>query len=408
MKRRATIRSGPFARVIRIVLCLILFVAGALVVGWYLSRPAEPDAFYAAPSSLPTASGTLLRSETFTGPVPDGATAWRILYSTTRADGSPSVASAIVMATAAAGEEPRPVLAWAHGTTGIVPGCAPSMTEPFANMPAPDAGLAEGWVYVATDYIGLGTSGGHAYLVGDEAARAVIDSVRAAHALPDLALDRRTIVWGHSQGGNSALWSGMRAAAGDGAGDIDLVGIAALAPASDLPGLFEAGRGTMFGKIVSAYLLVAYADAYPDVPVADTLAPDADVLARDIAARCVGGFATLFSVLETMLLPSAGIFVHDPADGALGVRLRANVPVGPFGMPLFVAQGETDDLVLPSIQDGYVAALCQSGATIDYRRYEDRDHLSLVAPDSPLGPDLVAWTRDRFAGHATPAGCSTD
>jgi len=135
--------------------------AGILVAAlWYVSRPATPDAFYARqPDPIPP-PGTLIAAEPFTRDVPDGAQAWRVLYATTRGDDSPAMASAIVMASKRESAASRPVIAWAHGTTGIEPGCAPSLLKhPFAHVPDVDALLGQGWVYVATDYAGLGTSG---------------------------------------------------------------------------------------------------------------------------------------------------------------------------------------------------------------------------------------------------------
>jgi hypothetical protein len=62
---------------------------------------------------------------------------------------------------------PRPVLAWAHGTTGVVPGCAPSLTDQaITRVPELDRLLARGRVVVATDHPGPGTPGPHPYLVG--------------------------------------------------------------------------------------------------------------------------------------------------------------------------------------------------------------------------------------------------
>jgi pimeloyl-ACP methyl ester carboxylesterase len=120
-----------------------------------------------------------------------------------------------------------------------VPGCAPSvMAHPFGDRASGGAWallpklLAENWVYVGTDYIGLGTAGKHAFLIGDEAARAVFDAVRAAHQINEIDLDDRVVVWGHSQGGHAALWSGIRAQ--EYAPDLKVLGIAAVAPASDL------------------------------------------------------------------------------------------------------------------------------------------------------------------------------
>ena len=52
----------------------------------------------------------------------------------------------------------HPVLAWAHGTTGVARPCAPSLSDaPFESHPDMTGALAEGWVLALTDYPGLGT-----------------------------------------------------------------------------------------------------------------------------------------------------------------------------------------------------------------------------------------------------------
>lgn len=401
-------RARPRRFLVRVVRATGYVAAtGATVLGiaWWAARPATPDAFYDAPSQRPAEAGALLRSESFTRTVPQGAQAWRILYTTTRADDSRAVASAIVLTASRRTEAPRPVIAWAHGTTGVAPGCAPSvMAKPFAHVPAIDRLISEDWVYVATDYVGLGTAGEHAYLIGDDAARAVLDAVRAARRLPGLSLDNRVVVWGHSQGGNSALWTGMRAP--DYAPDVNLQGVAALAPASDLRALVASGQSSMFGKIVSSYLMRAYPAVYADVDANAYVGTTTRLIAHDIAGRCVGGWETLFSVLETTLLPGGGIFAIDPTRGALGDRLQQNTPNRKIAVPLLIAQGQADDLVLPDVQTRYVAARCAAGQPIDYRAYAGRDHLSLVAADSPLSVDLVAWTRDRLASRPATTACA--
>jgi acetyl esterase/lipase len=299
--------------------------------------------------------------------------------------------------------QPLPVVAWAHGTTGIVSGCAPSIDGPFANVPAVPDLLTKGWAYVATDYVGLGTTGGHAYLVGREAAYGALDAVKAARQIQEIALDNRTVIWGHSQGGNSALWSGMLAR--EYAPELDVRGIAAMAPASDMAGLLASAQKTMFGKIVSAYLISAYARAYPDVDESAYVDASSRLLVNDIAGRCVGGLGTLFSVAETYVLPSGGIFSRDPLAGPLGERLTENTPRGPFPMPVLLAQGEDDDLVLEKIQAGYFEGLCKAGQPVEYRRIAGRDHISLVAADSPLTRQLIEWTDSRFAGEPIKPLC---
>jgi acetyl esterase/lipase len=270
-------------------------------------------------------------------------------------------------------------------------------------VPAVSELLAQGWAYVATDYVGLGTEGGHAYLVGEDAARAVLDSVRAAMQMAEVDIVPRTVVWGHSQGGNSALWAGMLADTY--APDVEVLGLAAQAPASDLPRLVEGAQRGMFGKIVSSYLLHAYAQTYDDVSVKDYVDGYRAAVLQDIAGRCAVDARALFSIAELSLLPGE-LFEMSPEGTPLGARLAQNIPAGPFSMPVFISQGIGDEIVLEPVQTAFAAQLCADGANLIYRRYEDQNHVSLVAPDSALTADLVDWTRARFAGEASEPNCA--
>lgn len=393
-------RTGFLGWAGRIVGVLLVLACAGLTAGWLLARPPRPDAFYAAPETPPAAPGALIRSEPFTRGAPEGARGWRILYTTTRGDGAPAVASAIVMVAGDASAAPRPVVAWAHGTQGMAAGCAPSLAaDPFRDVPAVPQLLAEGWAYVATDYAGMGTAGGHAYLVGQDSGRGVLDSVRAARQIEGLDLSGDTVVWGHSQGGHSALWTGILAPSY--APDAGVIGVAAMAPAADLPALVTASQDTMFGKMVSSYLARAYDATYPDARVMSHVDAPARPLARDIASRCL----SLVSVAETFLLPRAGIFPAPPGEGALGRLLAENTPRGLIAAPLLLAQGGADDQVLPEIQAEYVRAQCAAGQAVDYRLYPGLNHLSLLGAESPFPEELVAWTRDRFAGVPAAGVC---
>jgi acetyl esterase/lipase len=395
-------KRGLIGKLIGLVIRLVLLLIIVTTIAWIAMRPVTPDAFYSHALPQDAALGTLLKSEPFTKAIPTGSKGWRILYITTRG-GMRALASAVVVVPEGSGIA-RPVIAWAHGTTGIVDGCAPSLLEkPFDNVPDINAIVREGWAYVGTDYPGLGTGGGHAYLVGADAARAVLDSVRAARQLKGTNLGDRIVVWGHSQGGNSALWTGMRAI--EFAPELQVIGVAALAPASDLKGLMQASKSSMFGKIVSSYVITAYAQAYQDVKVDDYVGLGPRVIAGDISKRCVAGYQTLFPVLETYLLPADGIFRRDPTLGPLGTRLGENTPANIVPSPLLIAQGEIDDLVLPEVQKRYANARCSAGQRIDFRTYPGRDHVSVVAPDSPLAPELIQWTRDRFEGKPAKNTC---
>jgi acetyl esterase/lipase len=256
---------------------------------------------------------------------------------------------------------------------------------------------------VATDYIGLGTKGPHNYLVGQPAGRAVLDAVRAAHDLDEVTLGERTVVWGHSQGGHAALWAGILAE--DYAPDDGVVGVAAMAPASDLTGLVANLDEVTGGSIFASYVLKGYADTYDDVRLSDYVRGAAEVQVEEMATRCLSGPAALVNVVES-LVQDTSIFDEDPSTGALGEHLAENVPTGRIASPLLLAQGETDELVLPEAQAAYATLRCETGGgPVDYRTYPDRDHVGVVADDSPLVPDLLEWTAARFSGDEAASTC---
>jgi alpha-beta hydrolase superfamily lysophospholipase len=255
---------------------------------------------------------------------------------------------------------------------------------------------------VATDYIGLGTAGPHPYLVGQGEARSVLDAVRAARHLTGVHLSDETVVWGHSQGGHAALWTGQVQPAY--APDVPLTGVAALAPASDLTGLVANLDTVPGGSIFASYIVTAYSQIYPDVSFHRLIRPEARAQVRGHASRCLAEPEVFVSIVSS-LLADRPIFATDPATGAGGARLRENTPTGSIQAPLLIAQGESDALIPPAVQQGFVQQACRRGGTIDYRTYPGRDHVGVVAPDSALLPDLVTWTQDRFAGKPAPDTC---
>ncbi|MDN4481627.1 lipase family protein [Demequina muriae] len=400
--------AGTARRFVRTLGAIMaLAVALLLVTVSVTLRQGTPvaDDFYDPPDDVPAEPGVLLASEPFTRDVPDGALAWRILYTTTRDQGQPAVASALVVAPLAASTEPRPIVAWAHGTTGVVPGCAPSVLEhPFeaGATPALPQVVDNGWVMVATDYVGLGTESPHPYLIGQAEGRSVLDSVRAARQLRDVVWADGTVVWGHSQGGHAALWAGVLAS--DYAPDAGVVGVSAMAPASNLPGLVDNLDVVPGGTLFASYIVEAYSAVYDDVSFDDIVRPAARVQVKEIAGRCLAEPGALVSVIETFLFGDT-IFTDDAKTGAFVDRLAENVPSGAIDAPLLLAQGDADPLVLPAAQQAYVDQRCADGHELDYRTYPDEDHLSIVADESALVGELLTWTEERFAGTPAESTC---
>ena len=113
-------------------------------------------------------SGEVIQTEEI--PAPEGAKAWRVMYVSRTWDNKEVPVTGIIVAPKEATAKPRPVLTWAHGTTGGARNCAPSLapnpvqelvqrseTAPVDyGMPYFKDLLARGIVVVATDYQGQG------------------------------------------------------------------------------------------------------------------------------------------------------------------------------------------------------------------------------------------------------------
>ncbi|MGA8047622.1 MAG: lipase family protein [Dermatophilaceae bacterium] len=395
----------PWLRLAGNALAVLLAVALVLT-SFVIRRGApEPDEFYAAPADVPAEPGRLLRAEPYTREIPQGASAWRILYTTTRDEGQPAVASGLVVVPTEQARDRIPVIAWAHGTTGAAPGCAPTVIDPFEagaffNI---DRVLENGWAFVATDYVGLGTESPHPYLIGQGEGRSVLDSVRAARELTEVDLGEQTVVWGHSQGGHAALWTGMLAPGY--APELQIEGVAALAPASNLPGLIDNLGNVTGGELFASFVIDSYAAIYDDVTYAEYVRPGAQPIVRQMSQRCLADIRSTLVSVGTIMALDKTIWNGDPNRGALAQRLEENTPSGPIEAPLLIGQGGADQLVVPSAQDAFVEERCADGQQIDYRVYEGRDHVPLVEPDSPAIPELVEWTQARLQGEPAENTC---
>lgn len=197
------------------------------------SIPEPTGDLYLAPQPLPPgAPGDLIWAEEVELALQPPATVWRMLYHSSSELGADiAVSGFAVVPTAAAPPEGRDVYAWAHGTAGMGDQCAPSR-QIRENLP-PYGGIMmeQAAVLVASDYEGLGTPSLPSTTEPRSDARSVLDSVRAARALPGVGQIDAVLVAGHSQGGAAALFAGQTAA--EYTPELSLVGVVALAPGSE-------------------------------------------------------------------------------------------------------------------------------------------------------------------------------
>ena len=181
-----------------------------------------------------------------------GAQAWKIAYISSDVAGRKTIATGTIIAPVGPSpKEGRPILAWAHGTTGSAQNCGPSqiidptgaLNEYFLmdgnswtdyGIPNGQEFINQGYVVVATDYQGLGGGGKHQYAVAQTNGRDVINSARAASSMKEVGAGKKTVVYGWSQGGGATIAAASlpdyQALQGTAADNLQYLGFVALAP----------------------------------------------------------------------------------------------------------------------------------------------------------------------------------
>lgn len=184
----------------------------------------------------------------------------RILYRSTDTHGEPMVVSGYTMTPHAPwpGPGPRPVIAYAPGTSGMADRCAGSaVLGTVGSSPAVLPLLLAGYSVAATDYRGLGTPGGHTYLNRRDAGDALLDVARAG--VGDTGAP--VILFGYSEGGHAAGSAAELAASY--APELDIRGSYVGAPPAD-PSLNVADLdGTPLASAL-LYAVGGLVNAYPE------------------------------------------------------------------------------------------------------------------------------------------------
>jgi len=362
-----------------------------------------PDAFYDPTSDASRKPGVLLRSEPLKDVIlPAGVRGWRILYATTVDDNTPATAVATVFASTDPPAGPRPVIAWEHATTGLLQKCMPSLlSTPTKGIPWRNQIVMAGWVVVASDYSFAEKGGPHPYLIVEGEARATLDSVRAARQMSELTLDKRMVVWGYSQGGHAALWTGIVGQRY--APDLEILGVAAIAPATNIKNILS--MNVEMDKRFGPYLALSYSRFYPDITFEQAVRPAALDAARQIVNLCDFVPPADAERIEAMAATFDGPALATSSNKALQARLEQNTPDGPIQAPVVIAQGLSDIVVPPSATDAYVEERCAAGQRITYWTFAGRDHVTIIQPGTPIEELLIKWTTARFANEPQATGC---
>lgn len=361
--------------------------------------------FYRPPDPLPYApAGSVIRSQAIAGVggLPAGARAYRVLFHTTSDSGGDLAESGIVVVPG--GTPPAggfPIVSWAHGTTGVASGCAPSLDGASG---IPDLGplVAAHEIVVAADYRGLGAPGLHPYLVGTSEAEDVLDAARSARSLEGNAASNAVVVLGFSQGGQAALFAGEIAQSY--APELFVAGVAAVAPVTSVLDLAPTGdQPPPSGQSAfTAMALFAWARHYGTFRLRTVLTPAGLAGISAVSTSCVDGVASWYDAVSPTRFFQPG---WEKLPGVQAAN-QANKPGGaPTSAPILVVQGTADEVVPYGRTTSFVGGrLCRNQYdSVDYVAERGVGHSQVLDLSTTV---INRWIQARFSGSSPVDSCT--
>ena len=372
-----------------------------------------------------------------------GAQAWKIAYISSDVAGRQTIATGLIIAPVGpAPKEGRPILSWAHGTTGSAQNCGPSqITDPTRplnqyflmsgnswtdyGIPNGQEFINEGYVVVATDYQGLGGGGKHQYAVAGTNGRDAINAARAASSMPEVGAGKKTVLYGWSQGGGAAIAAASipdyQAQQGTAADNLQYLGFVALAPedvAAMLPKVptDEAGaaklmKGFTEANVPNVFLFTHFTmglwgaqASNPELKLTDILTEEgAKVVDQLSSNKCVHVMADSFNYAygdnyKSLLKPQASntlAWLKTLVDGSVK-------PVKPVA-PVVIYWGSKDTTVPPVMHELYQKQMCAMGANVGRIQLPgEQTHFTTPGVSAPM---YLEWVKDRIAGKPLANAC---
>ncbi len=372
-----------------------------------------------------------------------GARAWKIAYISSDVRERKTIATALVIAPVGpAPKEGRPILAWAHGTTGSAQNCGPSqvidptraLNQYFLmdgnswtdfGIPNGQEFINEGYVVVATDYQGLGGGGKHQYAVAGTNGRDVINSARAASSMTEVGAGQKTVLYGWSQGGGATIAAASLpeylAQSGTAADNLQYLGFVALAPedvAAMLPkvptdetGAAQLMKGFTEANVPNIFLFAHYVmglwgaqAAYPELKLTDVLTDEGVKVVDQLASnKCVHVMADSFNYAygdqyKSLLRPQ-------PSNTLAWIKSFVDASVKPVKpvAPVIIYWGTKDTAVPPVMHELYQKQMCAMGANVGRIQLPgEQTHFTTPGVSAPM---YLQWVKDRINGKPLENAC---
>lgn len=340
-----------------------------------------------------------------TGLFSNAAQRYLVTYRSRGAQSEPIVTSGFILLPK--GKAPKggwPVLAWAHGTTGVADTCAPS--DDYAGGPvhvyqqiaakALNAWLARGYAVAAPDYQGLGTPGGHPYMNAQSQLHTVVDAVRAVHFLRPDQFSKNWYVMGHSQGGAAAL--SVAALGQKDAPELNLRGAISLAPGGyQYQGIAEyAATHSQIETSVAAFfpiVLLGAEAAEPDLAPEHLVSAEMKDILNSARSRCLSELqSSLKAAPKTVFKPNVNL---TPLTNYLKKQSIENMSPN---VPLLIVQGDKDQLVDYRGTYAYYQQICKERKPIAFHPIKNGDHRdSLKQSEFLIGNFIRSTEQGKFS-----------
>ena len=300
------------------------------------------------------------------------------------------------------GRAPRggwPVISWAHGTSGIGDRCAPSVRGPALpqrDFPVLRNWMKQGYAIVASDYVGLGTPGLHAYLHGRSEAHSIVDMVKAGRAFARARLPLRNrlarewVVVGQSQGAGASIYTARYATRFGGRG-LDYRGAVGTGTPAHVEDLAKA-VGPGFPRVstalteYAAYILAGVRYVYPDLGINDALTPLGRLAVRLAEYRCATSFERDLegaTVSDFFTQPLATL-----PNWTAKIERYLKMPEKGFDKPFFMAHGLKDVDVPYALTAPYIARLRANHQPVTVKIY-NKDHSGTLIASQTAAHEFV-------------------
>lgn len=336
--------------------------------------------------------------------------AWNVMYQSSNSKGVANAVTGTVIVPSAAwtGSGTRPMLAYAVGTHGLAQNCAPSLQMAqgsdyeTANIVA---ALKAGYAVVISDYAGYTNNATPTYLAGASQGHAVLDILRAATQIPNVGLSTSTksVIWGFSQGGQSAAWAAELQPSY--APELKLKGVAA----GGIPGDFIRTGAYLDGSTGASFLfggVIGLAEEYPEGIPLNTLAnAQGQAAVTRGKSQCV--FESLFELMNDPL--SKYTVGNQPYSQLINLPsvnqtlLAQNLGSKRIEVPLYQYHGTADEFIPIDQAVALKKQYCNKFSNVTFDVYPG-EH---IATQFQAAPYALAWLNDRVDGKIALGTCLT-